>query len=90
MRRKGSAFALPAACLFLAAAAITAIGNGSAGIPFTKILSIIANGNTGPEYSILIDLRLPRIILAFAVGGALSIAGVILQGMFRNPLVEPY
>ena len=39
---------------------------------------------------ILFDIRLPRIVLGFAVGGALAIAGVILQGIFRNPLVEPY
>ncbi|MCD6093308.1 MAG: iron ABC transporter permease [Candidatus Omnitrophica bacterium] len=39
---------------------------------------------------ILFKIRLPRIILGFAVGGALAIAGVILQGLFRNPLVEPY
>jgi len=36
------------------------------------------------------DVRLPRIILGIAVGGSLSLAGVILQGLFRNPLVEPY
>lgn len=40
--------------------------------------------------TILFNIRLPRIILGFAVGGALSIAGVILQGLFKNPLVEPY
>ena len=36
------------------------------------------------------NIRLPRILLGFAVGGALSLAGVLLQGMFHNPLVEPY
>lgn len=39
---------------------------------------------------ILRQLRLPRIILGFMVGGALSLSGAILQGIFRNPLVEPY
>lgn len=63
---------------------------GSAGIPLKKIVSLIFAGRGTTEYSILCDLRLPRIILGFAVGGALSLAGVILQGMFRNPLVEPY
>lgn len=63
---------------------------GSAGIPVQKIIPIILAGRGSTEYSILFDLRLPRIILAFAIGGALSLAGVILQGMFRNPLVEPY
>lgn len=40
--------------------------------------------------SILIDVRLPRIILAFLVGGALSVSGSSLQAIFRNPLVSPY
>jgi len=48
------------------------------------------NRKDSPEYDILFNIRLPRIILGFAVGGALSLAGVILQGIFRNPLVEPY
>ncbi len=63
---------------------------GSAGIPVKKILALILAGKGTTEYSILFDIRLPRIILGFAVGGSLSLAGVILQGMFRNPLVEPY
>jgi len=63
---------------------------GSVGIPLKKVLQVILEGKGTAEYSILFDIRLPRIILGFAVGGALSLAGVILQGMFRNPLVEPY
>lgn len=39
---------------------------------------------------IIINVRLPRIILGLAVGGALSIAGLLLQGIFKNPLVEPF
>lgn len=42
------------------------------------------------QHNILMDVRLPRILLGIAVGGSLSLAGVILQGLFRNPLVEPY
>lgn len=63
---------------------------GSASIPVRRIIPLIIEGKGAVEYSILFDIRLPRIILAFAIGGALSLAGVILQGMFRNPLVEPY
>ena len=62
---------------------------GSGGFYLKKIISAMPAKGT-PEYAILFDIRLPRIILGFAVGGALSLAGVILQGMFRNPLVEPY
>jgi len=63
---------------------------GSVGMSLKKILKVIFEGRGTSEYSILFDIRLPRIILGFAIGGALSLAGVILQGMFRNPLVEPY
>jgi iron complex transport system permease protein len=62
---------------------------GSGGFYFKEIISGISTKGT-PEFSILFDIRLPRIILGFVVGGALSLAGVILQGIFRNPLVEPY
>ncbi len=40
--------------------------------------------------TILFDVRLPRILLAFLVGGALAVSGSGLQAIFRNPLVSPY
>jgi len=40
--------------------------------------------------TIILDVRLPRVILAFLVGAALSVSGNALQAMFRNPLVDPY
>ncbi|EHQ36398.1 FecCD family ABC transporter permease [Methanoplanus limicola] len=40
--------------------------------------------------TIIWDIRVPRILLAVFVGGALAIAGAVFQGVFRNPLVEPY
>jgi len=43
-----------------------------------------------PEKAIIIDIRLPRVILAGLVGACLSGAGVTLQGIFRNPLVDPF
>lgn len=43
-----------------------------------------------PERSIVMDIRLPRIVLAGLVGVALGGAGVTLQGIFRNPLVDPF
>lgn len=42
------------------------------------------------EYRVMRHIRLPRTLLALSVGGALSLAGCLLQGVFRNPLVEPY
>lgn len=50
----------------------------------------ILKSKSGIEYTILTRIRLPRIVLAFAIGGALSLTGALLQGIYRNPLVEPY
>ena len=43
-----------------------------------------------PEKAILMDIRLPRVLLAGIVGASLSGSGVVLQGIFRNPLVDPF
>ncbi|MBP8005194.1 MAG: iron chelate uptake ABC transporter family permease subunit, partial [Elusimicrobia bacterium] len=44
----------------------------------------------GPGRDILVDLRLPRVLLGGAVGALLATAGAGLQGLFRNPLADPY
>ena len=67
-----------------------AMCSGDMSIPFLKIPSILMMGDSSMEYTILFSLRLPRILLGFAVGGGFGLAGVILQGIYRNPLVEPY
>ncbi|MFV0522333.1 MAG: FecCD family ABC transporter permease [Mangrovibacterium sp.] len=48
------------------------------------------NGEPSIEQMLICKVRLPRILLGVAVGGSLSLAGVILQGIYRNPLVEPF
>ncbi len=77
-----------AGALLLIAALSLCLGSAAVSVQ-TAIRSIFSGYNT-TEYNILFEIRLPRIILGFAIGGALSLAGVILQGLFRNPLVEPY
>ena len=43
-----------------------------------------------PASAIVRDLRAPRVLLAFCVGGSLAVCGAALQAMIRNPLAEPY
>jgi iron complex transport system permease protein len=76
--------------LILIGVSLLSLSTGAAGIPPANILPLLLKGQGSAAYSILVDIRLPRLILGFAVGGALSLTGVILQGMFRNSLVEPY
>ena len=45
---------------------------------------------SGPDDAILWQLRLPRVILGAIVGGTLAAAGAAYQGVFRNPLADPY
>lgn len=49
-----------------------------------------AGSDPGLVQTILLEVRLPRIILAFLTGAALSASGNALQALFRNPLVDPY
>jgi iron complex transport system permease protein len=77
--------------LLLAGVSFLSLSLGPSGISPAEILRLaFKEGAEGSAATILFDIRLPRVVLAFAVGGGLSVAGVILQGMFRNPLVEPY
>jgi len=71
--------------VILAAISLLALILGPARIPLAEILH---PGQAAR--AILFKVRLPRIVLGFVVGAALGVAGVIFQGMFRNPLVEPY
>ena len=77
--------------LILAGVSIIALLVGTMRIPLPVAVNCLFTGERLTSCgSVLFNIRLPRVILGFAVGGALSLAGVILQGMFRNPLVEPY
>jgi iron complex transport system permease protein len=55
-------------------------------LPFLSLDS----GLTPTDWSIVWQIRAPRVVLAAIVGSTLSIAGASYQGVFRNPLVDPY
>jgi iron complex transport system permease protein len=77
-------------------ASIVGAAGMSAGEAFRALFALVAHGSDAagdfPEWAprLLLDLRLPRIVLALVVGAALSTAGASFQGIFRNPLAEPY
>src|SRR5207248_8359770 len=48
-------------------------------------------GQGDPVTGVIVrDLRLPRVVAAALIGGALAVAGTLLQGLLRNPLADPY
>ncbi len=76
---------------------ILSISLGTADIGLMKILKGVfacgtdtVGGWTDTERVIILQIRLPRIILAGIVGASLSVAGVVFQALFRNPLADPY
>ncbi len=74
----------------LAAVIMLALCAGSAWISPPQVIRLLTSKGTNPLTTVVLKLRLPRTLLGTAVGGALGLAGVMLQGLFRNPLVEPY
>jgi iron complex transport system permease protein len=71
-------------------ALMVALASGSADISLEQTLDALRG--TAPENtrSLIMELRLPRALTAFSVGGLLAVAGVLMQVLLRNPLAEPY
>jgi len=85
------------AALFLVLALLVGLGVGSVGIgPGGIVRSSLAHLGIGHnplssvQDAILWQLRAPRVVLAALVGGMLAVAGASYQGVFRNPLADPY
>ncbi|MEL7478879.1 MAG: iron ABC transporter permease [Pseudomonadota bacterium] len=75
-------------CLF---SALIAVQQGAIAIePQTVWQAMFAYDDTVFEQKIVMELRIPRVILAFIAGSGLALAGVILQTVTRNPLADPY
>jgi len=96
---KRKAFVIGILFLILIASSLTAVVLGAYDIGVfdvykTLLLHINPAGEIGSveklHDTIIWDIRMPRIILAVTVGIALATAGAVFQGVFRNPLVEPY
>lgn len=73
----------------LVCAMLYSVSTGEVSIALSDIPQILSS-KEGMEYFVLTQIRMPRIVLAIAVGGSLGLTGSILQGIYRNPLVEPY
>jgi iron complex transport system permease protein len=100
----GRAFRLPVVAvvvgtLALLGVAILSATQGAAGLPTGGVLSAfldripllgVDSTLSDRQESILFEIRLPRMVLGMLVGGSLGMAGAAYQGVFRNPLADPY
>ncbi|RAY17278.1 iron ABC transporter permease [Actinomadura craniellae] len=78
---------------------IAAVGLGPVSIPFGDVAQVIGHrylpglvepAPAGPQAVIVLDIRLPRVLLGTAVGAGLATVGAVLQAVLRNPLADPY
>jgi iron complex transport system permease protein len=78
----------------LAVAMLVSLGIGGVEVPVTDVLRVLHTSARGAKsgslaQSVVVAIRLPRIVLSAAVGAGLATGGAALQGLFRNPLVDP-
>ncbi len=83
--RRLIALLMLAAVVFAAALLI-----GTSGISLRGALAALTGSGDETARAVMLEVRLPRLLAAFGVGGLLAVAGVLLQALFRNPLADPY
>ncbi|GAB5437138.1 MAG: iron ABC transporter permease [Falsiruegeria mediterranea] len=75
----------------LIAVSLGSLAVGASEASLWRALSDLAQGNalSTLDRVVLVDIRLPRMVMGIMVGGALALSGVMMQGLFRNPLADP-
>jgi iron complex transport system permease protein len=73
-----------------AAVCLASLLNGGSGISARQAVAALLGAGDDAARSVMMEVRLPRLLAAFGVGGLLALAGVLLQALFRNPLADPY
>ena len=80
---------LPLLCALTLLAALGSLTLGAVALSPARILAVLTGGGDEVARAILVDLRVPRMLLGLIVGAMLGLAGAALQGYLRNPLAEP-
>ena len=77
--------------LVLAGSAVLSLVTGPVDTALSDAVSALVGGDGGGTQAvILMEIRLPRVLLAILVGSALALSGVVMQGFFQNPMADPY
>jgi iron complex transport system permease protein len=69
---------------------LLAVAVGAAGVPLHDVMTVLTGGGEPAARTIVLQLRLPRALLALLAGGGLATSGAVFQALLRNPLAEPY
>ena len=82
--------ALALAVALAGAVAASVLWGGSADLGAGRVWAALVGSGSLTDETIVWTLRMPRTVLALAVGGGLAVVGVAMQALVRNPLAEPY
>ncbi len=77
------------ALVVLGFAALLSLSVGARSIPLAEVVEALRHGGDSRNAVVVADVRVPRTLLALAVGVALGIAGALMQALTRNPLADP-
>lgn len=83
---------MPLVLLALASlvAMMLSVGVGSVSVVPGDVVAVILGEGSNLQQTLVLELRLPRTLSAFATGGLLAVAGALMQVLLRNPLADPY
>ncbi|WP_085681137.1 FecCD family ABC transporter permease [Marinobacter salarius] len=83
---------MPLVLLALASlvAMMLSVGVGSVSVAPGDVVAVILGEGSNLQQTLVLELRLPRTLSAFATGGLLAVAGALMQVLLRNPLADPY
>jgi iron complex transport system permease protein len=87
--RRGSVRGLVVLALLLVLAGLVSLAVGSRPISLGTVIDVLFHPDGSDASTIVHDLRIPRTVLAMAVGISLGIGGALMQGHTRNPLADP-
>ncbi|HEX2668365.1 MAG TPA: iron ABC transporter permease [Gammaproteobacteria bacterium] len=91
MQQRAALFAwLPALLVLVLVAFGVSLAVGSTSLSWHELWTVLTGGGDDLSRTVVMGLRLPRALSAFAVGGLLALAGTLMQVLLRNPLADPY
>ena len=87
-----SALVTTVLCAIAVVVGLIALTTGSYQLTVPEVLDVLLRipaGGSGPEHLVVVDWRLPRVLLALVLGACLGVSGAIFQSLTRNPLGSP-
>ena len=86
-RKKLFLLGLGGLCLLLG---LLSVAWGAVRIPVSEVIEVLLGGGEGRAKVIVVNIRLPQTLAAMLAGGGLSLAGLVMQAVLRNPLGSPF